>query len=86
MYSKTIRIAGTDGSYDIPRLVQIGCSYDCHVMIQNNQGTFDVKSIMGMMSMDPRDGALILRADGPDEQAAVEEVYRFFADHLPLKS
>ena len=84
MYSISLRISDTDRSYDIARLVQIGCMHDCSVSIQNNLGTYDVKSIMGMMSMNPRDGVLTIRADGTDEQEAAEEICRFFETSLGI--
>ncbi len=84
MYSVSLRISETERSYDIAHLVQIGCKYPCSVTIQNNLGAYDVKSIMGMMSMNPRDGVLTIRADGPSEQEAVEEICTFFEDSLGI--
>ena len=84
MYSISLRILETDRSYDIARLVQIGCKYDCSLHIQNNLGSYDVKSIMGMMSMNPRDGVLTIRSDGPREKEAAEEVCAFFEQSLNI--
>ncbi len=84
MYSVSLRISETEKSYDIARLVQIGCKYTCSVVIQNNMGAYDVKSIMGMMSMNPRDGVLTIRADGPGEEEAVREVCSFFEQSLNI--
>ena len=80
MYSLTIPRKDRRETFDVPSLVQLACSYKSRVQLRNNQGTFDAKSIMGMMSFDFFDGTLKVSAEGEDEEAAVAAV----AAHLSI--
>ena len=74
MYSLKITGENRRRSFDIPSLVQLACSFKSSVSLRNNQGTFNVKSIMGMMSFDFFDGTLTVCAEGEDEEEAAASV------------
>ncbi len=78
MLTKTFTIHNTEKVYQIPEFVQLACNFTSTINIRNNHGQFNAKSIMGMMSLDPTDGPLIITADGADEQEAVEDLENFF--------
>ena len=77
MNSVSISLKETKYSYDAAGLVQLACTFQSRLTIRNNQGEYNVKSIMGMLSLNPRDGLLTVTADGPDEEAALSAVVEF---------
>ena len=80
MYSQTIPNDKRRHSFDIPALVQTACTFESRITLHNNQGGFNVKSIMGMMSFDFFDGKLTVSADGSDEQSAVESIISILSE------
>ena len=79
MYSRSISLNDTAGYYDVPEFVQLACSFKSSLKIRNNHGTFDTKSIMGMMSFNPRDGVLTITGQGTDEETAVNALIDFLS-------
>ena len=79
MYSRSIALNESTGIYQIPKFVQLACSFKSSLKIRNNHGTFNTKSIMGMMSFNPRDGVLTITGDGSDEETAVNALIDFLS-------
>ena len=77
MIKKSVTFNRTGSGYNIPELVQIACRYACRITVTNDHCTFDVKSIMGMMSFDPTDGVITVTADGIDEAEAAAAVSEY---------
>lgn len=56
-------------------IVQTASRYDARVMISRHQKIVNAKSTLGLLSLSADDqDDLVLIAEGPDEQAAVEAV------------
>ncbi len=77
MYSRTLSVAASNHAYDIPELVQLACSFSSTIKIRNGFSVYDAKSIMGMLTMNPRDGSLTVSAEGDDEETAVNAICRY---------
>ncbi len=79
MYTVTLRKEERTRSYAVPDLVHEACRFDCSVHIKTDQGDFNAKSIMGMMSLDPREGCWRIVTDGKDETQAAEALAAFLS-------
>ena len=77
MYTKSIQSHKISGLFRAPDFVQLACRWNCSIRVQNNHGTYDPKSIMAMMSFNPKDGAITVFGDGPDEKEAVDSLVDF---------
>ena len=56
-------------------LVALANSFACNIILQDNRGTFNGKSLLGMLSLGKLSGReMTLLADGWDAQRAVEEL------------
>lgn len=61
-------------------LVQEASKYESRIYIESNERKVNAKSIMGMMSLGLESGeALMVSAEGTDEQAAVEGIEHFLS-------
>ncbi len=61
-------------------LVQVASQYECTIHVSSNEKRVNAKSIMGMMSMGISAGeTVIVTADGPDEEAAVENIEKYLS-------
>lgn len=61
-------------------LVQVASQYECSIHVSSNEKRVNAKSIMGMMSMGISAGeTVIVTADGPDEEAAVENIEKYLS-------
>lgn len=78
MYVKSFTVPPTVKSFSAPEFVQLCCRFGCRLRINSRQGEYDAKSIMGMLSVNPFEGPLTIRADGPDEEEAVHAILAFF--------
>jgi phosphocarrier protein len=55
------------------RFVKLASSFRSHVLVSRGSRTTDGKSILGLLLLAAARGAsLVITADGPDEQAAVD--------------
>lgn len=64
----------------IALLVQVASQYECSIYVQSNEKRVNAKSIMGMMSMGISTGeSVIVTADGPDEEAAIENIEKYLS-------
>ena len=63
------------------KLTQTASKFQSKVWIARNGRRVNAKSIMGVMMLAAGIGSTIeLETDGPDEQAAIDEVAKLFAD------
>jgi len=61
-------------------LVQVASQYECSIHVSSNDKRVNAKSIMGMMSMGISAGeSVTVTADGPDEEAAVENIEKYLS-------
>ena len=59
-------------------LVQIASQYDSVIHIISKESKYNAKSIMGMMTLGLKEGEeIIVTADGPDEEAAIENIEKY---------
>ena len=77
MFSMTLSVTSSNHAYNVPELVQLACSFTSKIKIRNGYSVYDAKSIMGMLTMNRRDGSLTVTADGPDEEAAVKAICKY---------
>ncbi len=82
MTKKTIRIELVSGleARPVAMLVQIASQYESSIYVENDGARFNAKSIMGMMTLGLSAGDNItVSADGPDEDAAIEEIEKYLS-------
>ena len=82
MKKKTIRIELVSGleARPVAMLVQIASQYDSSIYVENEGARFNAKSIMGMMTLGLSAGdSITVSADGPDEEAAIEEIEKYLS-------
>lgn len=77
----TVRVNMDMESRPIAHLVQEASQYESRVFIEMEDKKINVKSIMGMMSLNLSEGTnLTVVAEGEDEENAVNGVEAFLAD------
>jgi phosphocarrier protein len=63
------------------KLVQLSNQFSAEIRLEKDGQTADAKSIMDVLMLTgTKDSALTVRADGKDEEAALQEVIRLFQD------
>lgn len=80
MTKKTIQVELENGfeARPVALLVQEASKYDSTIYFQCDGKKVNAKSIMGMMSLGFGNGdSLEIEANGPDEEAAVEEIKNY---------
>ncbi|MDF2511020.1 MAG: hypothetical protein K0S04_886 [Herbinix sp.] len=61
-------------------LVQVASQYECSIHVATTDKRVNAKSIMGMMSMGISSGEKVtVTADGPDEEAAIENIEKYLS-------
>ncbi|MDF2906220.1 MAG: hypothetical protein K0R34_1541 [Herbinix sp.] len=61
-------------------LVQVASQYECSIYVGSKEKRVNAKSIMGMMSMGISAGeSVIVTAEGPDEQAAIDNIEKYLS-------
>lgn len=61
-------------------LVQVASQYECSIHVVSDEKRVNAKSIMGMMSLGISAGeSVTVTADGPDEEAAIENIERYLS-------
>ncbi len=61
-------------------LVQVASQYECSIYVESKNKRVNAKSIMGMMSMGIATGETVtVTADGPDEEAAIENIEKYLS-------
>ncbi len=65
------------------KLVHLASSFSCRVSVIFAGEDVDAKSILGLLLLAaPQGASLVLRCDGPDENAAIEALTALFADRF----
>lgn len=60
--------------------VQIANKFDCDIIVKRGRDRVNGKSIMGILTLAANKGAkILLRAEGPDSQAAIAELERLLS-------
>ncbi len=77
MYSRSIKLSQLNQSFKAPEFVALACTFHSHIQVRNNLGSYNAKSMMGMLALDPTDGSLVLTAEGEDETKAVDDLVSF---------
>lgn len=63
--------------------VQIANKFDCDISVRRGNQEINGKSIMGILMLAANKGSkILLRADGPDSQAAVAELEKLLSGEL----
>lgn len=78
----TIELASGLEARPIAMLVQLASSYESKIYVQSDNKKVNAKSIMGMMTLDlPVGEQVIITADGPDEEKAIDEIEKYLSNH-----
>lgn len=83
MIEREVVIVNKAGMHTRPasQLVKIAAKYKSDFFISKNNFEVNGKSIIGVMTLAAEKGSkLILRFDGPDEEAFANEMVKFFED------
>ena len=63
--------------------VQIANKFDCDIMVKRGSREINGKSIMGILTLAANKGSkILLRAEGPDSQAAMAELGKLLSGEL----
>ena len=83
MIEKEIEVVNRAGIHTRPAsmIVKTSAKYKSDVYLMRDGFSINAKSIIGVMTLAAEQGAkLLIRADGPDENEAVENLAQLFAD------
>jgi phosphocarrier protein len=83
MITRTVTVKNRAGLHTRPAatLVKKVSKFTCEFTISKNGFRINGKSIIGVMTLAAEQGTeLILEFDGPDEEAAAEELVEYFAN------
>ena len=89
MVKKSMQISCPNGLKPRPiaELVQVASKYESKIYLEAESRRVNAKSIMGMMSLEPKNGDfLTVTADGADEEAALAEIEEVLRNKLNLLS
>ncbi len=87
MIKKSMQICCPNGLEPRPiaELVQVASKYESKIYLEVETRRVNAKSIMGMMSLQPRNGdTLTVTADGSDEEAAMTDIEETLRSKLNL--
>ncbi len=78
----TIELASGLEARPIAMLVQLASSYESRIYVESDNKKVNAKSIMGMMTLNlPVGEQVIVTADGPDEEKAIDEIEKYLSNH-----
>ena len=78
----TIELASGLEARPIAMLVQLASSYESKIYVESDNKKVNAKSIMGMMTLNlPVGEQVIVTADGPDEEKAIDEIEKYLSNH-----
>lgn len=83
MIERAVTIMNPLGLHARPaaQLVRIASTFQSHVELEKDGMTINAKSIMGVMMLAAEQGStMIIRAEGPDAEAAVAQLAQLVAD------
>ena len=74
----TIQLSTGLEARPVAQLVQVASQYNCSIYLENVDKSVNAKSIMGMMTLQLREGEEVLvKADGADEEEALEGIENY---------
>ena len=78
----TIELASGLEARPIAMLVQLASSFESRIYVESDNKKVNAKSIMGMMTLNlPVGEQVIVTADGPDEEKAIDEIEKYLSNH-----
>lgn len=78
----TVKMSGGLETRPIAMLVQLASQFQSSVHLESGEKSVNAKSIMGMMTLGIDNGDdVIITADGPDEEEAVEKLGKYLAQN-----
>lgn len=81
MYSESVKVADIFSKYSNPiaQIVQNACTFDSEIHAQISNRRVNLKSIMGIMAFEWKEGMEIeVDAEGDDAEEAVKAICRYF--------
>ncbi len=81
MITRNVTIKNKDGIHAMPAtlIVQAAEKYECSIWVEKENVQLNAKSIMNLLTFEMKyNSELVLRADGPGENEAVEELAGLF--------
>ena len=77
----TVKMSGGLETRPIAMLVQLASQFQSRVHLESGTKSVNAKSIMGMMTLGIDNGDdVVVTADGPDEEEAVEKLQNFLME------
>ena len=78
----TVQLANGLEARPVALLVQVASQYESKIYVETENKKVNAKSIMGMMTLGLNAGeSVVVRADGTDEQAAIENIEKYLSSH-----
>lgn len=80
MKKQNVIVSNVAEGHDNPiaELVQLACTFDSDIILENQNRRINAKSIMGIMAFNPSDGMSVdITTEGEDEQAAMDAIEKF---------
>ena len=80
MKKQNVIVSNVAEGHDNPiaELVQLACTFDSDIILENQNRRINAKSIMGIMAFNPSDGMSVdITTEGKDEQAAMDAIEKF---------
>ena len=80
MKKQNVIVSNVAEGHDTPiaELVQLACTFDSDIILENQNRRINAKSIMGIMAFNPSDGMSVdITTEGEDEQAAMDAIEKF---------
>ena len=77
MKKQNVIVSNVAEGHDNPiaELVQLACTFDSDIILENQNRRINAKSIMGIMAFNPSDGMSVdITTEGEDEQAAMDAI------------
>jgi phosphocarrier protein len=81
MTEKLVKVINRSGIHTRPAatIVKLASKFKSEIYLIRDKFAINSKSIIGVMTLAAEQGSeIIIRADGPDEQEAVEEIAKLF--------
>ena len=77
----TVKIASGLEARPVALFVQVASQFESNIYVEMQDKKVNAKSIMGMMSLGVLEGEdIIIRADGVDEEKAVNELEKYLSE------
>ena len=80
MKKQNVIVSNVAEGHDNPiaELVQLACTFDSDIILENQNRRINAKSIMGIMAFNPSDGMSVdITTEREDEQARMDAIEKF---------